>query len=57
MCCVFSQLKKTAKGEYTFPDPSNAACMEDLQVVSEVSGINHNYPVTMSKILVTTDLF
>ncbi len=43
MCCVFSQLKKTAKGEYTFPDPSNAACMEDLQVVSEVSGINHNY--------------
>ncbi|GMY38755.1 serine carboxypeptidase-like 18, partial [Fagus crenata] len=33
--------KTNCKGEYTFPDPSNALCIENLQVVSEcISKVN-----------------
>ncbi|XP_062176464.1 serine carboxypeptidase-like 18 isoform X2 [Alnus glutinosa] len=32
---LYESTKRNCKGEYLFPDPSNAACIEDLQVVSE----------------------
>ncbi|XP_059445909.1 serine carboxypeptidase-like 18 isoform X2 [Corylus avellana] len=32
---LYESTKRNCKGEYSRPDPSNAPCMEDLQVVSE----------------------
>ncbi|KAF5448306.1 hypothetical protein F2P56_028854 [Juglans regia] len=40
---LYESTKRNCKGEYIYPDPSNAKCIEDLQVVEEcVSNIFDN---------------
>ena len=36
-CFIFQSTKKDCKGEYMIVDPSNAACVDDLKVYTEVS--------------------